>query len=120
MVIKNYKIEGVFSDFISNADKDEEYEIKGLMGQGLGLAKHGAHIAFAGGTGVLTFIDLVALLARVNIGLIDPDEVPIFSRGSSFRFILFVSFRSRRNAIGLPLLEAFEKLCQIIIYFKLM
>ena len=88
---------------------DAQYEIKGLLGKGLGLSKYGTHVAFVGGTGILTFIDLITLLIRVNLEIIDPYDVPIFSKGSTFRFILFVSFASRREAIALPLLEAFDK-----------
>lgn len=41
------------------------------MGKGLGLTNFGTHIAFAAGTGVLVFLDLIALLTRLNLGLID-------------------------------------------------
>jgi hypothetical protein len=112
MVIKNYKIKGGFSQYIASHGKDEVYEVKSLMGKGLGLAKHGTHVAFAGGTGILTFIDIVSLLARVDIGQLDPEEVPIFTKGSTFKFILYASFRSRRDSIALNLLESFDKLCQ--------
>ncbi|TNV83374.1 hypothetical protein FGO68_gene16314 [Halteria grandinella] len=72
MVIKNYGIKGGFSNFITQMNQDAQYEIKGLLGKGLGLSKYGTHVAFVGGTGVLTFIDLVALLIRVNLEIIDP------------------------------------------------
>ena len=40
----------------------DTYEITGPMGKGLGLTKdsRGKHLAFAAGTGVLLFVDLVA------------------------------------------------------------
>lgn len=41
------------------------------MGKGLGLTKYGSHLAFAAGTGVLVFLDLIALMIRLNLGLID-------------------------------------------------
>lgn len=69
-------------------------------------------MAFVGGTGVLTFIDLVSLLAKVNLGIINPDEVPILGKGSTFRFVLYVSFRNRRDSIALQFLEDFDKLCK--------
>jgi hypothetical protein len=40
------------------------------MGKGLAVEPYGTHIAFAGGTGVLTFIDLVAHIALSNLGLL--------------------------------------------------
>ena len=47
------------------------YFIKGPMGKGLDLASNGIHIAFTGGTGVLPFLDLVAYLIRLNLGLVN-------------------------------------------------
>ena len=44
--------------------------MKAFMGKGLGLAKFGTHIVFAAGTGILVFLDLIALLIRVNLKLI--------------------------------------------------
>jgi hypothetical protein len=41
------------------------------MGKGLDLASNGIHIAFTGGTGVLPFLDLVAYLIRLNLGLVN-------------------------------------------------
>jgi hypothetical protein len=76
---------------------------------GLGLSKYGTHIAFVGGTGILAFIDLIALLIRVNLNIIDPYDVSIFRKGSSFRFVLYITFKSRKDSIALPLLEAFDR-----------
>lgn len=39
------------------------------MGKGLGLSSKGTHVAFVGGTGVLVFVDLIALMIRNNLGL---------------------------------------------------
>ena len=44
----------------------------GPMGKGLSVQSEGIHIAFAGGTGALTFVDLVAHLALENLGLLTP------------------------------------------------
>jgi len=62
------------------------------MGKGLGLSKEskGTHVAFAAGTGLLPFIDMVARLAMSMMYLVpgpecfDPD----------FKLILYVSFRN--------------------------
>lgn len=43
----------------SNQTK-EIYQLKGPMGKGLMIKQSGVHIAFAGGTGVLVFLDLVS------------------------------------------------------------
>ena len=76
--------------------------MKGLLGKGLGLKNEGTHVAFVGGTGVLVFMDLVALMLRKNLGLLT-EKSPI--NGSSFKFVLYASFPSRKDAIGLDLLE---------------
>lgn len=44
------------------------------MGKGLGIQPSGIHIAFAAGTGVLVFLDLVAFLIRKNMGLMGKKE----------------------------------------------
>ncbi len=56
------------------------------------------------GTGVLVFMDLVALLAKVNTGLISADSIPFLSHGSTFKLTLYASFQSLEQAIGLELL----------------
>ncbi len=72
------------------------------MGKGLGLKQDGTHVAFVGGTGVLVFMDLVAYLLRQNLGLIE-EKSPL--SGSTFKFVLYASFPSRKEASGLDLLE---------------
>ena len=39
----------------------------GPMGKGLMVNRSGVHVAFAAGTGVLVFVDLVMHLALVNL-----------------------------------------------------
>jgi hypothetical protein len=41
------------------------------MGKGLGLQNDGLYVAFVGGTGVLVFADLIALMIRQNFGLLN-------------------------------------------------
>ena len=55
-------------------------------------------------------MDLVALLLRINLGLVDPDSIPIFSRGSTFKLVLYVSYPSRGDSIALPLLEGLNEI----------
>ena len=43
------------------------FEVKGPLGHGLRPMAQGHHIAFAAGTGVLCFVDLVAEIARKNV-----------------------------------------------------
>ena len=60
--IKNYT-RGV-SGKVHFANEDRRFEIKGPIGKGLMVKPTGVHIAFAAGTGVLCFVDLVAALIR--------------------------------------------------------
>jgi hypothetical protein len=75
------------------------------MGKGLGLKPHGTHIAFAAGTGILVFIDFLALMLRANLGLVPTADYPIFQKTSTFRLILYVSFDNRREALALELMQ---------------
>ena len=45
-----------------NALGNTRFEIKGPIGKGLEVSRTGVHIAFAAGTGVLCFVDLVATI----------------------------------------------------------
>ena len=60
------------------------------MGKGLGLTKdsQGVHFAFAAGTGVLVFVDLVA---RILLGVkkLIPEEQRLHE---SFQLVLYASF----------------------------
>jgi hypothetical protein len=94
------------------------------MGLGLELKSRGKHIAFAAGTGILVFLDLVAHLIlkiisksrgpnifidntsieeELNVGYIDIED---------FQFELNASFSSRSEAVGLELIESLLYLCQ--------
>ena len=46
------------------------------MGRGLRAKAYGDHIIFAGGTGVLTFVDLVATLIRNSLNKKVPSSTP--------------------------------------------
>ena len=73
------------------------------------MQRTGIHIAFAAGTGVLCFVDLVGHLIQANLGLIDS---PYMIDLDHFKFIFYVSFASEADSIALELLEAFEQFCQ--------
>ena len=92
------------SKLIYDSDNDDDFLIQGPMGKGLGLGNSGTHIAFTAGTGCLVFIDLVAHLVRKNLGLLSEVEEHIIE-GSDFKFIFYVSFHKREDAIGLELME---------------
>lgn len=49
---------------LHEAEPHQTISFKSIMGKGLNLKKDGTYVAFVAGTGVLTFIDLVAILIR--------------------------------------------------------
>jgi hypothetical protein len=70
------------------------------------LKESGTHIAFVGGTGILAFVDLVALMLRANLGMLEPDEIPPqLKTGSTFKFVLYASFENKKDGLGFDLLE---------------
>ena len=78
------------------------------MGKGLQVQRSGIHIAFAAGTGVLCFVDLVGHLIQANLNLIYSHMVDL----DHFKFVFYISFASEADSIALELLEAFEQYCQ--------
>jgi hypothetical protein len=48
--------------------------LKDLWGKSLGVKRNGIHIAFAAGTGAITFMDLCAYIARYVMGEMDEKE----------------------------------------------
>lgn len=61
--VKNYNTEkGVSKKLHTMPQRNLLYQVKGPMGKGLHVEPTGIHIAFAAGTGVLCFVDLVGHL----------------------------------------------------------
>jgi len=66
LTIKNYNVmKGLATRISDPVNKEVPFEIQGPMGKGLGLTHEstGDYFAFAAGTGVLVFFDLVARIA---------------------------------------------------------
>lgn len=93
LTIKNYKQSSGLSVRF-HEHEGETFEVKGPMGKGLEPSQNGLHIAFAAGTGVLVFVDLVAHLILQHFGLADKIDNgkgnPV--NKESFRFLFYVSF----------------------------
>jgi hypothetical protein len=130
--IKNYASErGLSFRFFDKYHDGLPYQVTGPIGKGLITSTEGVHIAFAAGTGVLTFIDLVAQVARVALDklpttLMKSKKSPtkgIIQRNSSisqnsspidqtvsvfenFTLVLYLSFNSQSSAIGLDLCKS--------------
>jgi len=78
------------------------------MGKGLCISENtkGLHVAFAAGTGVLVFIDLICRIALTNMELIPTSQ----RLNKDFKFHLYVAFKNREQAMCLQIIDAVEKL----------
>ncbi|MFS8160340.1 MAG: hypothetical protein ACMG6E_09070, partial [Candidatus Roizmanbacteria bacterium] len=82
------------------------------MGKGLNLCRSGTYIAFATGTCCLVFVDLIAHLIRKNLDLLSEYEKATGLK-DDFRFVLFASFASREDSIGLEMMEGLRDICKV-------
>ena len=96
LTIKDYGI-GLSKTF----NLGKTYQIQGPLGKGLGLTQdsEGEHIAFAAGTGILPFVDLVSRI------IMNKDLPTSQQLSASFKLKLYASFASRNDAIALKILE---------------
>ena len=125
LTMKNYNHSNGLSAYVYNsihnhnqdATNKEKFEIKGPLGAGLELQPTGTYVGFAAGTGVLVFLDLVAhLILRLvanngEINIFEGQTAPLVDI-TSFKLILYTSFASREEAIGLEMLEALLSACK--------
>ena len=117
LTIKNYNLSMGLATYI-HEDKagHKVFSIQGPMGKGLCIKTEGEHIAFAAGTGVLVFIDIVAHLILRMLSEYEGYEAGEFSEPKldldKFKFVLYTSFASEKEAIGLSMIEALNKLCE--------
>ena len=71
------------------------------MGKGTLIDMNGVNIAFTAGTGCLVFLDLVAFLIKLNLGIdYNPKDF-----GPEFKFVFYTSFRNKKDSVGLELCE---------------
>ncbi len=113
---KNYRVEGGLSERLHSVPNDL-CQIKAMLGKGLGLKEtsQGLHIAFTAGTGIMPFIDLVALMLRGNLGLLSQRDLPAplkLDGSSTFKLVLYVAFDNRKDAYALKLLEGLYEVTQ--------
>ena len=81
---------------------------KGPMGKSLGVKRYGTHLAFAAGTGAITFMDMAAYVARFVLG--EMDEKESCQVADDFRFELYVTYYNEEQACGLRLLRLLQEL----------
>lgn len=83
------------------------YMIKGPMGKSLGVRRNGVHLAFAAGTGAITFMDLAAYVARFVMG--EMDEKESAQIGDDFKFTYYVTYFNEEQSCGLRLLRLLKE-----------
>jgi NAD(P)H-flavin reductase len=71
------------------------------MGLGIDIRKDGHNVVFAGGTGILVFLDIVGLM------ITHPQTFP-----ANFHLTLYFTAPTRADAIGIELLENFARISQ--------
>ena len=78
------------------------------MGKGLCVSNKttGLHVAFAAGTGVLVFTDLICRIGLTNMELI-PTEQRIHK---DFKLHLYIAFKNREQGICLEIIDTVDKL----------
>jgi hypothetical protein len=101
--VKNYRKPGGVSHRLHTAYNDL-YQVKALLGKGLGIEKTGHHVAFVAGTGVLVFIDLVAFLIRQNLGVLNSHDDALLDK-NNFKFTFYVSFANEEDSLAMDLLQ---------------
>ena len=104
LTCKNY---GTGLSLMLHKSRYSSLTITGPMGKGLGLKKDGTYVAFVGGTGILPFIDLIAML---HFGS------PLLN--SSFKLVVYASFHTRAEALGIELLESANPRLQVHMRIK--
>lgn len=88
---------------------DGSWYVRGPMGMGLSLDPSGHNVAFAGGTGVLVFLDIVARLVLQNCAAVEELEGGKF--GENFKFTLYYTAPTKEQAIGIELCESLVEVC---------
>ena len=113
ITVKNYKLPKGMSMAIHNLQlSNNELEFKGPMGVGFEISQPGVYIAFTAGTGCLGFLDLVAFTIRKFFKVAGKKEGLLIKDKSNFKFLLFISFKSKEEAIAIDLLESFDQICK--------
>jgi NAD(P)H-flavin reductase len=108
MIIKEYKPHGIISQFTCGMELGKTISLKGPLGPGLALTEEssGVHLGFAGGTGLVPFLDLVHLIWKAETN----QETTGLNPG--FSLVLYVSFSTWADSFGIDLLKATHALCQ--------
>lgn len=117
LVIKYYhQAKTGISKQLYNFTAEQKFFIWGQVGKGLEVTKEskGRHLFFAGGTGILPFMDTFAFMLRKAVADCDPGNAMFPDEDFSavhpdFEISLHVFFTKRNEATGLDILESINK-----------
>lgn len=109
VAVKDYGLEKGVARLVFDNQLNASFRVKGPMGRGLGLNSEskGTYVAFAGGTGMFVFVDLLARIALGLLGVIPKEQ----RLNQDFKLKLFVSFASREAGVAIELMESLLKFC---------
>lgn len=110
LTLKNYNYPMGMSSRLSSQEQRLSYVITGPVGYSMSPATHGVNIAFAGGTGILTFIDYVAKVARDCLNSSNSVNKSSIVSDTS-RLVLYVSFLNEEQAIAYELCRSLHDFC---------
>lgn len=96
----------MFND--STNKENATYMVKGPMGKSLGVKRNGIHLAFAAGTGAITFMDTAAYVARLVLGEMDEKEAQQI--GDDFKFVYYVTYFNEEQSVGLRMLRLLKEM----------
>ena len=83
------------------------------MGKGLLVEPTGEYVAFASGTGILSFLDLIAHIALTNLKILNSQDTHYDCiQPYNFKLYLYVSHFSWMESIGLDLCEELSAFCE--------
>lgn len=115
LTLKGYTQNDGLSKLIHEGVGTERLQIEGPLGTGLEIQQTGRHVAFAAGTGILVFIDLVAhLIYRLAGKKLPPHLESSAIDIENFQLVLYTSFVNEKEAIALEMIYALEDMCKKI------
>lgn len=119
LIIKFYpQTQTGISRQVHNNVPGDQFYIHGPIGRGLELDRYnssGINIIFAGGTGILPFMDLFAYIGRKLLQenepgyAIFPDE-QFTDLSETAQFVIYATFPTREDCFGVDFIEKVEKL----------
>lgn len=91
----------------TEAQKSNDWYVKGPMGIGIDINTDAHNIIFAGGTGILVPFDIIGMMI---FSLHNREFRELF--GPNFKVSLYYAVADEKEAVGLDMVEMFDKVCK--------